>query len=167
VDQTKRSFRQSRIYDTIKSIDYRFVLLGSLLPDIIDKPMWLFTNNRLDWAGRGYAHTFLFNFILLAIGLILVIRWNKAWLVTIAICSFIHLIFDKMWQNPTTLWWPFLGSIPREATAGWLSELTEGLKTNPYVYISETVGFIITVYLALRLVIRKRVTHFLKTGDLD
>ena len=166
-DQNKHFFLQGNIYDKIKSIDYRFVLLGSLLPDIIDKPMWLFTSNQFDWAGRGYAHTFLFNFFLLILGLILVTRWNKTWLITIALCSFIHLIFDQMWLNPTTLWWPLMGPISREATVGWLSSLTQRLKTNPYVYVSETAGFIITLYLSLRLVIQKRVTHFLKTGNLD
>jgi hypothetical protein len=60
-----------------------------------------------------------------------------------------------------------MGPISREATVGWLSSLTQGLKTNPYVYVSETAGFIITLYLSLRLVIQKRVTHFLKTGNLD
>ena len=166
-DLSKHFILRGSIYDKIKSIDYRFVLLGSLLPDIIDKPMWLFTSSHFDWAGRGYAHTFLFNFLLLAIGLILVVRWNKTWLVTIALCSFIHLIFDQMWLTPTTLWWPLMGSIPREATVGWVSALTHGLKTNPYVYVSETMGFIITLYLSLRLVIQKREANFLKTGNLD
>ena len=155
------------IRNKIKSIDYRFVVFGSLLPDIIDKPMWLFTSNKLDWAGRGYAHTFLFNFLLLILGLILVTRWNKAWLITIALCSFVHLVFDQMWLNPTTLWWPLLGPIPREATVGWLTSLVQGLISNPYVYISEIVGFIITLYIALHLIISGRVRHFLKTGDID
>ena len=155
------------IRNKIKSIDYRFVLIGSLLPDIIDKPMWFFTSNNFAWAGRGYAHTFLFNLLLLIGGLILVTRWSKTWLITIALCGFIHLVFDQMWLNTTTLWWPLLGPIPREATVGWLTSMVQGLISNPYVYISETVGFIITLYIALRLIISRRVRHFLKTGDIE
>jgi inner membrane protein len=151
----------------MRSIDYRFVLLGSLLPDIIDKPIWIFTNANFPWNGRGYAHTFLFNFVLLIAGLILTTRWNKIWLLTISLCSFIHLVLDQMWLDPTTLWWPFLGPIQREATAGWLLSLWSELISNPYVYVSEAVGLIITLYIALRLVASRRGMHFLKTGDID
>jgi hypothetical protein len=165
--QSKWHVVRDNIRSKIKTIDYRFVLIGSLLPDIIDKPMWFFTSNNFDWAGRGYAHTFLFNFLLLICGLLLVIRWNKTWLITIALCSFIHLVFDQMWLNTTTLWWPLQGPIPREATVGWLTSLAQGLISNPYVYISETVGFIVTLYIALRLIMSGRVRHFLKTGDID
>ena len=164
--QSRQHNLRANVRDGIESIDYRFILLGSLLPDIIDKPMWLFTYN-LGWAGRGYAHTFLFSFLLLIGGLILATRWNKMWLITIAVGCFIHLLFDQMWLNPTALWWPLLGPILREAPSGWLLSLTEGLMSNPYVYISETVGFIITCYIALRLMISGRVRHFLKTGDID
>ena len=165
--QSRQHNTRDNIRDKIASIDYRFVLLGSLLPDIIDKPMWLFTANNLGWAGRGYAHTFLFSLLLLIGGLILATRWNKTWLITVAVGCFFHLIFDQMWLNPTALWWPLLGPIPREAPAGWLFSLAEGLMSNPYVYISETVGFIITCYIGLRLMISGRVRYFLKTGDID
>jgi membrane-bound metal-dependent hydrolase YbcI (DUF457 family) len=165
--QCRQHNPRDNIRDKIAAIDYRFVFLGSLLPDIIDKPMWLFTANNLGWAGRGYAHTFLFSLLLLIGGLILASRWNKTWLITVAVGCFFHLIFDQMWLNPTALWWPLLGPIPREAPAGWLFSLAEGLMSNPYVYISETVGFIITCYIGLRLMISGRVRYFLKTGDID
>ena len=165
-DQSRQYDPRSNIRDRIESIDYRFVLLGSLLPDIIDKPMWLFTNNNLGWAGRGYAHTFLFSFLLLIGGLILVARWNKTCLITVAVGCFIHLIFDQIWLNTTTLWWPLLGPIPRAVSIGWLSSLAEGLISVPYVYISETVGFVIMFYIALRLIKNHRVKNFLKTGDI-
>lgn len=155
------------LQDKIKSIDYRFVLLGSLLPDIIDKPIWIFTGSNFNWNGHGYAHTFLFNFLLLIGGIILATRQNKTWLITISLCSFIHLVFDQMWLNTTTLWWPLSGSIQRGATTRWLSSLWHGLISNPYLYISETMGFILTLYIALRLIASGRVIQFLKTGHID
>ena len=39
----------------IGSIDYRIVLLGSLLPVIVDKPLWLFETSHIFLAGRGYV----------------------------------------------------------------------------------------------------------------
>ena len=157
----------SNIQRAIGFIDYRMVLIGSLLPDIIDKPLWwLLGKTRLDWAGRGYAHTFLFNFILFIGGLVLAFRRKKNWLLIIASCSFLHLVFDQIWLMPTTLWWPFAGAIKPEETAGWFSGMWEGLLSNPYIYISETLGFLITLYFGLRLLMRRRILHFLKTGDI-
>jgi hypothetical protein len=66
------------IQKKMRFIDYRFILLGSLLPDIIDKPVWLFTSSSVRWDGRGYSHTFLFSFVLLVIGLVLAARRKKA-----------------------------------------------------------------------------------------
>jgi membrane-bound metal-dependent hydrolase YbcI (DUF457 family) len=154
------------IRDKMRAVDYRFVLLGSLLPDIIDKPVWMFTSSNFQWDGRGYAHTFLFNFVLFVAGLILATRRNKTWLLTISLCSFIHLVLDQMWLNPATLLWPLLGSIQRGATAGWFSTLWHELISDPYVYASETVGFIINLYTGFRLLMRGRVMHFLKTGHI-
>ena len=81
----------------------------------------------------------------LLLGLILATRRNKTWLLTISLCSFIHLVFDQMWLNPATLLWPLLGPIQRGATAGWFSALWHELISDPYVYASETVGFIINL----------------------
>ena len=157
----------NRIRDGMRSIDYRFVLVGSLLPDIIDKPMWMFTGSNIQWSGRGYAHTFLFSLVLLAAGLILVTRRNKTWLLTVSLCSFIHLVFDEMWLNPVTLWWPLLGPIQRGETAGWLSSMWQGLVSSPYVFVSEAVGLAIALYIGLRLLIGRRVVRFLKKGDIN
>ena len=150
--------------DKMREIDYRFVLLGSLLPDIIDKPLWMFTS--LHWDGRGYAHTFIFNFVLLLSGVVVLKQFRQMWLLILSLCSFIHLVLDQMWANPTTLWWPLLGPIPRGETAGWFSSLWNGLFSSPVVYISETIGFLIAVYVAFRTISSGRLLYFLKTGDL-
>src|SRR2546427_13262639 len=47
-------------------IDYRLVLLGSILPDLIDKPRAFL----LSLEGRLWAHTFLFLFAILALSFV-------------------------------------------------------------------------------------------------
>src|SRR5438132_5176364 len=44
-------------------IDYRLVLLGSILPDVIDKPLAFL----LSLEGRLWAHTFLVVFVFFAV----------------------------------------------------------------------------------------------------
>jgi inner membrane protein len=157
----------NNLQEKLKFIDYRCVLLGSLLPDIIDKPLWLFTNNTLNWDGRGYSHTCLFSFALLVVGLVLAIRWKKSWLLTVSIASFFHLIFDLMWLNPTALWWPLLGPIPREQIPEYLSFLWRAFLSDPFTYISESLGLLITLFIAFRIIWKKQVTYLLKTGLID
>lgn len=41
-------------------IDYRVVLLGSLMPDIIDKGILFFLSGERFRSGRMFAHSFLF-----------------------------------------------------------------------------------------------------------
>jgi inner membrane protein len=156
----------NRFQGVTDKIDYRLVVIGSMLPDIIDKPMWLLTHNSFIWAGRGYAHTFLFNFILLVSGIILKVRRKTSWLLLISICSFGHLVLDKMWQNPYTLWWPLLGPMQQGEFAGWLSSVFSSLTSNPEVYIPEIIGLVIFIYFAIRVIATRNLLNSVKTGHL-
>ncbi len=151
------------IKNKIGSIDYRMVLLGSLLPDIIDKPAFLLIGSSASLSGRDYAHTFLFNLALLISGLVL-IRYRKSWLLIISLSSFMHLILDSIWNNPVALFWPLLGPLPRGETAGWLSDRIHDLFSNPGVYIPEIIGLVIVLFFAYRLVKRKGIISFIRDG---
>ena len=147
----------------INSIDYRLVLLGSLLPDIIDKPVWFLLGSDTSLSGRGYAHTLLFSLALLIGGLVL-LRYRKSWLFILSLSSFMHLILDQIWNSPVILLWPLLGPLPSADTTGWLSGRFQGLFLYPEVYIPEIIGLLVVMLLTYRLVKGKRVTVFLKDG---
>jgi hypothetical protein len=52
-----------------KRMDYRLVVIGSLLPDLIDKPIGrILFQNRFE-SGRVFAHTLAFVLVLISIGL--------------------------------------------------------------------------------------------------
>ena len=82
-------------------IDYRLIFIGSLLPDIIDKPVGMIL--LLLENCRVFGHTLLFILILLLIGF----KYRKSLFLSFA--SFFHLIEDEMWNEPQTLFWPLLG----------------------------------------------------------
>ena len=153
----------SGIKGRIGSIDYRIVLLGSLLPDIIDKSLWLLAVGYIAPSGRGYAHTLLFNLALFICGLILV-RYRKSWLLIISLCSFMHLIFDQIWNSPVVLLWPLLGPIPEKETVGWLFNIIQALFSQPSVYIPEIIGLVIVLLFAYRLMIRRSFISFIRSG---
>ena len=147
----------------IGSIDYRLVLLGSLLPDIIDKPVFLLIGGSASLSGRDYAHTLLFNLALFASGIIL-FRYRKPWLLIISFSSFMHLVFDQMWGSPVILLWPLLGQMPQGETAGWLANRFQGLFLYPQVYIPEIIGLLVILVFTYRIRKNKGVIGFLKEG---
>lgn len=119
-------------------LDLLFLALGSMLPDIIDKPLGLLLFGSPN-MGRTFAHTFLFLLILAAISF---------WLRDVRLASLswgvlAHLILDSMWNSPVILLWPLLGafpSVPHLDTLGYLQMLLMGLK-NPGIFIPELLGF--------------------------
>ncbi len=147
-------------------IDYRLVLLGSLLPDILDKPSWLFASGDIFPSGRGYGHTFLFNLLLFICGFIL-IKYKRSWLLIISLSSIIHLILDQIWDNPVVPWWPLLGPFHRVEPTGWLSNLIHALSSDPGTYVPEIIGLIIILLMGYRLIVRKRMFNFIRTGAID
>ena len=153
----------SSVNSRIGSIDYRFVMIGSLLPDIIDKPLWFFTAGNIFASGRDYSHTFLLNLGLFIGGLIWFNKGNSR-LLMVSLGSFMHLILDRMWYNPVALWWPLLGPFPKAETAGWALNLLQALLSNTYFFVSEIIGLIIVISICCRLVARKGVINFLRNG---
>ncbi|MFC2020313.1 metal-dependent hydrolase [Chloroflexota bacterium] len=155
----------SRIRGRIGPIDFRMVLLGSLLPDIIDKSGFLLISGA-SFSGRDYTHTLLFNLVLLTSGLFLT-SYRKSWLLIISLSSFMHLILDQIWKVPVTLFWPLLGPLRKGEMAGWLPRIFHGLFTYPEVYISEIIGLVIVLLFAYRLVNRKGIIRFIREGAID
>jgi inner membrane protein len=158
--------RLNRIGRQLGSIDYRMVLLGSLLPDIIDKIPWLFASSDIFPSGRDYGHTFLFNLLLFICGLIL-LKYKKSWLLIISSSSVIHLILDRMWNNPVALWWPLLGPFHPIGTTGWLSNILHALFSDPGTYIPEIIGLLIILVITYKLIVRKGVLNFIRTGAIE
>jgi membrane-bound metal-dependent hydrolase YbcI (DUF457 family) len=147
-----------------KYLDIRWLLVGSLLPDIIDKPIgvYIFSN------GRIFSHSLLFLFVLIAIGFYLSKSHHQTWMLALAAGVFMHLILDGMWQAPSTLLWPFMGaSFPREkidnALISWWNEL---INESGY-YVPEIIGFIVLLILLWLLIKRKKLLAFIIHGRVN
>ena len=79
---------------------------GSILPDLIDKPVAvLFFENSIYW-GRSYTHTLIFCIILIIIGIIYLIKYHdKIGLLCIGIGCLSHQLTDSLKLN--TWFYPF------------------------------------------------------------
>ncbi len=129
--------------------DVRLFLLGSLLPDIIDKPLglWLFRDALAN--GRVYAHTLLFLLLLAAGGLILYLARRRTWGLALGLGVFIHLVLDGMWSDPRTLLWPLQGAafVHETVASGWAATIIQHARHNPAVWAPELLGFICLAWL--------------------
>jgi inner membrane protein len=148
-----------------RRIDFRILLIGALLPDIIDKPLGgIIFRNQLG-SGRIFAHTLLFLVVLLIAGIVLYRLRGSMWLLVLAFGSFIHHILDAMWQMPRTMLWPFLGFefevVPIE---NWFSHWLNEFFTRADMFIPEVIGLGILLWYGIYLINRKKVGEFLRYG---
>ncbi|MDP2216447.1 MAG: metal-dependent hydrolase [Methanolobus sp.] len=90
-------------------IDYRYVIVGSMLPDIIDKTVGMILFADTFANGRIFAHALLFVVVLGAAGYYFYTRKGDHRLLTLAAGSLIHQLLDSMWKTPVTFLWPLLG----------------------------------------------------------
>jgi len=85
--------------------------LGSLLPDLIDKPLGFLISGTVGF-GRIYAHTLFFLGVLLLAGAAL---WRgssrRAGLLVITVAAGVlsHQLLDAMWFEPAAWYWPLFG----------------------------------------------------------
>lgn len=129
-----------------KRVDLAFLAIGSMLPDIIDKPLGtiLFGTPSM---GRIFAHTMLFLLVLAALALYL----RDLRLASLCGGVIIHLGLDSMWNSPAILFWPLLGNFPiadHMSPLSYLEMLMSGLR-NPGILIPECLGLAYLVYFAI------------------
>jgi len=88
--------------------DYRFVALGALIPDLIDKPLawYLFPSLPDDHL---WGHTLLLPTLLILLGAVRVRRGDPS-LFSLGLGCLTHPLFDPINQYPQTLFWPLLGT---------------------------------------------------------
>jgi membrane-bound metal-dependent hydrolase YbcI (DUF457 family) len=130
-----------------------YIIVGSLLSDIIDKPLGRIIFAEVIGSGRIFSHT-LFFVILLGLAGYYLYRQGKPNLLIIAAASFCHLLEDNMWDSPEVLFWPLLGwKFPRDEISGNFIEYLMLILNRSYtvafteVFISEMIGLLIIILL--------------------
>jgi inner membrane protein len=151
-------------------MDLRILLVGSLLPDIIDKPLGHILLREYLSSGRIYAHTLLFVILITLGGFLIRYRTGKTWLLVLSLGTFIHLILDEMWlpEWRATLLWPLYGlEFPKAELTGWVGNLWDALLHEPAVYVPEIIGAVIIIVFLWVLIRNGNLTSFLKRGHLS
>jgi len=150
-----------------RQMDYRLIIVGAILPDIIDKPIGMLLFRNFFSSGRIFCHTLLFLVILSSVAVYLFKKWGQTWLIALSFGTFMHLILDGMWLTPRTLLWPAYGwAFERTDLSHWLKNLLYALRTNPIVFLPELVGAIILLGFFVQLARKGKLLLFIKKGTI-
>lgn len=152
---------------SLHQIDYRAVIVGAMLPDIVDKPLGLWIAPELvDHSLRSIAHGLVFGLLLLGVGGLFLMARRGPWPMLLGIASSGHLILDRMWSNPTIILWPFLGWEFAAEYPG-IGEWASGHLTNLLTFFTdfpELLGFLAIVGFTAQILRPGNFRRFLATG---
>lgn len=130
------------------NVDLRFLALGSILPDLLDKPIGTVLLAGTFESGQIFGHTLLFASVLMVAVLVGTSRgiWRRR-LMALAVGSLFHLILDGMWAVKETFLWPAFGwRFPPGPDSYWTG-LVDRLTSDPWIIVQEVLGLVYLVFL--------------------
>ncbi len=120
--------------------DLRWLLLGSVLPDLVDKPLGQAVLRSYFQNGRIFFHTFLFTILFLLGGASQWKRRGDSRLFMLACGMLAHVVVDRVWVEPTTAFWPSLGPFLRHPSLGTIMEQVMEYLREPSFWVEEVGG---------------------------
>ena len=157
------------VYVTLgrRRIDYRFILLGAIAPDIVDGILGLFLFEGD--SGRWVAHSVL-AVVVVSVAIIVGLKGETrlAWF-GLGVGWLLHLVADGMWSAPETFFWPAFGNTFSEVPA---EPYSWELLTDPLAHLStwgaELAGLAILAWFWVAFELGKddRLKLFMKDGYL-
>lgn len=142
----------------VNQIDYRLVLLGSLIPDLIDKPIGrILFHDYFEGNGHLYGHTLVAAFAVVLPGLLLVVVWSDPRLLAMGIAMLSHLAVDPTNHSLEILLWPLLGTeFPQVTLLGLRSSI-----------LTETISAMMLLLAGRHFYRTNRLHKFIRTGRVD
>jgi hypothetical protein len=131
------------------AMDLRWVLAGSLLPDLVDKPIGSLWFHDTFGTHRLLAHALLFPVVLLGVVVAVTRRGSplRKGLIALVIGVLLHLALDAAWIDPEAFWWPLFGIDFPEQPDSALGPLLRRMLTDPLVWAGEAIGAAYLAYL--------------------
>lgn len=147
-------------------MDLRWVLAGSILPDVLDKPIGSIFFNDTFQTHRLFAHSILFPVVGLGIVIVATRRGSaiRKGLIGLVIGALVHLVLDAAWADPEAFWWPLFGFEFPHVAGSSFGELVRSMLTNPWVWAGEAVGIVYLVELWRAHLRETGIGEFLRTG---
>lgn len=130
-------------------VDLRFLALGALLPDLIDKPLGTFLLPEVFRGGtRLIGHTLTLALLMMTVVLVSTRRGRvrRQWM-AFAIGALVHLLLDGMWTDQQTFLWPAFGWDFPPGMPDYWSGIFARLLANPWLLLEELAGLSYLIHL--------------------
>lgn len=129
-------------------VDLRFLILGALLPDLVDMPIGTVVAADSFGTGELWMHTLLVPTVL-AVAILLSTRRGRrrrAWM-ALVVGVFFHILLDGMWTSAEVFLWPLFGAgFPRQPLPYWPNAWDRAL-ADPWRWVLEVVGILYLLWL--------------------
>jgi hypothetical protein len=150
-------------------VDVRFLLIGAILPDLVDLPVGTVLFADRYSTGELWFHSLLLPIVYMATVLALTRRGRRrrAWM-ALGVGWLFHLLIDGMWVNQEVFLWPFFGwAIPPGEAPFW-PLAWERAMSDPWRWITEAIGltYLAWLWVSLGLNIREKRLLTVQTGRL-
>lgn len=122
-------------------VDVRFLILGALVPDLVDMPIGTLILSDRYSTSELWAHSLVAASAFMAAVLIATRRGRRrrAWM-ALGVGWLFHLLLDGMWLNEDVFFWPILGwDLPTAPSAFWPEALQRAL-ADPWRWALEALG---------------------------
>jgi len=150
-------------------MDLRLVIVGVLLPTLIDAPIGIIGWDRFE-SLRLVAHSLVFAASLMTAILLTTRRGRprKKWM-PLAVGVLLHLVLDAMWREPETLWWPFFGWAFTSTGLDTAGDYIRAVAGDWRTWALESIGlaYLIVLWRRSRLGDPERRATFISTGRVD
>lgn len=150
-------------------VDVRFLLLGAMLPDLIDLPVGtIVLADRLS-TGELWFHSLILPSVYMTVVLLMTRRGRRrrAWM-ALGVGWLFHLLLDAMWVTEDVFLWPFFGlDIPAGESPFWPLAVERAL-SDPWRWAKEIfgLGYLAWLWFALGLNLKERRRETVETGRL-
>lgn len=150
-------------------VDVRFLLIGAILPDLIDLPIGTLILADRYSTGELWSHSLVVPTIYMIIVILATRRGRqrRAWM-ALGVGWLFHLVIDAMWVNQEVFLWPFFGwEIPPGEAPFWPLAWERAL-SDPWRWITEAIGlgYLVWLWIALGLSDAGRRQTIRETGRL-
>lgn len=128
---------------------------GSILPDLIDKPVGILLFPDTFGTGRIFGHALLVVGLVLFIGILVYLRYPRSGILILALVAgiFTHQVLDAMWLTPANWYWPALGPFTGKSGPDFFRDYLARALKNPTEWLS---GIVILAFLVIAAVPRYR-----------
>ena len=151
----------------IRHIDYRVLIVSSLLPDLLDKPVSSVLSGSYAYESRAVGHALIF---LGGIALLMILQWlwnRSTMLLPVFFGVLFHDIFDEMWLQPETFLWPFQGwQFSKPAEDAWQRLVHMGGYNIRLLDFLDNISVLILLYFFMKMALGGRILEFLRKGRL-